>query len=160
AAMASFEEQTEYVVEALFSDLLSEEEADCRSLEMDSGGPPLLAEEPPTMFDPIVIASRLRQMGDQCNIDFERFSSEPLADVLKGKMERLGAAVDSLVRSCSDQIPELVYGKAFLCAAVKLLMYLTEKVPAVVRPSQFIGVINGNPQVRSYIEACGGWVRM
>ena len=44
------------------------------------------AEEPTTTFDPVVIASRLRQMGDQCNMDFERVSSEALAEVLNGKV--------------------------------------------------------------------------
>ncbi|XP_069731993.1 bcl-2-like protein 15 [Phaenicophaeus curvirostris] len=158
--MATFEEQTECVVEALFFDLLGEEESSCRSLEMDSGGPLLLAEEPPASFDPVLIASRLRQMGDQCNMDFERVSSEALADVLKGKMERFGAAVDSLSRSWSDQHPELVYEKAFLCVSVKLLMHLAKKIPTMVHPSQFVSVINGNPQVRSYIEACGGWEKL
>ncbi|NWH74697.1 B2L15 protein, partial [Piaya cayana] len=168
AAMATFEEQTECVVEALFFGLLGEEENGCRSLEVDSGGPLLLAEEPPATFDPVLIASRLRQMGDQCNMDFERVSSEALADVLKGKlqlpslclqMERFGTAVDSLSRSWSDQHPELVYEKAFLCVSVKLLMHLAKKIPTLVHPSQLVRVINGNPQVRSYIEACGGWVR-
>ncbi|NXY50734.1 B2L15 protein, partial [Ceuthmochares aereus] len=169
AVMGTFEEQTECVVEALFFDLLGEEESSFRSLETDSGGQLLLAEEPPATFDPIEIARRLRQMGDQCNMDFERVSSEALADVLKGKlklgslrlqMERFGTAVDSLSRSWSDQHPELVYEKAFLCVSVKLLMYLAKKIPTMVHPSQFVSVINGNPQVRSYIEACGGWVRM
>lgn len=38
AEMATFEEQTACVVEALFSDLLGDDESDCRSLETDSGG--------------------------------------------------------------------------------------------------------------------------
>ncbi|NWX48482.1 B2L15 protein, partial [Steatornis caripensis] len=170
AAMATFEEQTECVVEALFSDLLGEDESDCRSLETDSGEPVQSAGERPTKFDPVVIASRLRRMGDQCNMDFEKVSSEALADVLKGKklkppsrclqMEKFGAAVDSLSRSWSDQNPELVYERAFLCVSVKLLMHVAKKVPAMVYPNQLIKVINGNSQVRSYIEACGGWVRM
>ncbi|NWR77667.1 B2L15 protein, partial [Centropus unirufus] len=168
AAMATFEEQTEFVVEALFSSLLGGDESECRSLEVDSGGSLLLAEEPPGTFDPVVVASRLRQMGDQCNMDFERVSSEALADVLDGKlklaslclqMERFGSAVDSLSKSWSDQHPELAYEKAFLCVSVKLLMHLTKKVPAMVHPSHFIRVINGNLRVRSYIEASGGWVR-
>ena len=46
------------------------------------------AGEPPTTFDPVVVASRLRRMGDQCNLDFERVSSEALAEVLKGKVKR------------------------------------------------------------------------
>ncbi|KAM6044214.1 bcl-2-like protein 15 isoform 1-T1 [Chlamydotis macqueenii] len=84
-AMATFEEQTACVVEALFSDLLGEDESDYRSLETDSGGPVPSAGQPPTRFDPVVVASRLRQMGDQCNMDFERVSSEALTEVLMGK---------------------------------------------------------------------------
>ncbi|NXS65544.1 B2L15 protein, partial [Pandion haliaetus] len=170
AAMATFEEQTACVVEALFSDLLSEDESDCRSLETDSGEPVQLAGQPPTRFDPVMVASRLRQMGDQCNMDFERVSSEALTEVLKGKklkllsrclqMEKFGAAVDSLSRSWSDQNPELVYERVFLCVSVKLLMHVAKKVPAMVHPNQLIKVINGNSQVRNYIEACGGWVRV
>ncbi|NWH50805.1 B2L15 protein, partial [Fregata magnificens] len=160
AEMATFEEQTQCIVEALFSDLLGEDETECRSLETDSGEPVQSAGEPPTRFDPVVVASRLRQMGDQCNMDFERVSSEALAEVLKGKMEKFEAAVDSLSRSWSDQNPEMVYERAFLSVSVKLLMYVAKKVPAMVRPSQLIEVINGNSQVRNYIEACGGWVRM
>lgn len=49
--------------------------------------PMQLAGEPRTRFDPVVVASRLRQMGDQCNMDFERVSSEALAEVLKGKVK-------------------------------------------------------------------------
>lgn len=45
------------------------------------------AGEPPTRFDPVVVASRLRRMGDQCNVDFEKVSSEALAEVLKGKVK-------------------------------------------------------------------------
>ncbi|KFQ12796.1 Bcl-2-like 15, partial [Leptosomus discolor] len=138
------EEQTACVVEALFSDLLGEE-------------PVQSAGEPPTTFDPVVVASRLRRMGDQCNMDFERVSSEALAEVLKGKMEEFGAAVESLVRRWSDQNPELVYERAFLCVSVKLLMHVAKKVLAVLHPNQLTKVINGNARVRNYIEACGGW---
>ncbi|XP_076214040.1 bcl-2-like protein 15 [Aptenodytes patagonicus] len=155
--MATFEEQTECIVEALFSDLTGEDGSDCRSLETDSGDPVQSAGEPPTRFDPVVVASRLRQMGDQCNMDFEKVSSEALAEVLKGKMEKFGAAVDSLSRSWSNQNPELVYERVFLSVSVKLLMHVAKKVPSMVQPSQLINVINGNSQVRSYIEACGGW---
>ncbi|NXV17835.1 B2L15 protein, partial [Cepphus grylle] len=164
AAMATFEKQTECVVNALFLDLLGDDESDCRNLETDSEGDELKT------FDAVVIASRLRQMGDQCNMDFERVSSEALAEVLEGEvkhtlscpalMENFGAAVDSLSRSWSDRNPELVYERAFLCVSAKLLMYLFKKVPAMVHPSYLIRAINGNSQVRNYIEAHGGWVRM
>ncbi|KAM6237289.1 bcl-2-like protein 15 isoform 2-T2 [Porphyrio hochstetteri] len=158
--MATFEEQTECVVEALFSDLLGEDECCCRCLETDSGEPVQSAGDPSTPFDPVVIASRLRQMGDQCNLEFERVSSEAVAEVLAGKMEKFGAAVETLSRSWCDQNPELGYERAFLCVSVKLLMHVVKKVPAMVQPIQLIKVINGNPQVRRHIEASGGWVRM
>ncbi|KFV46276.1 Bcl-2-like 15, partial [Tyto alba] len=154
------EEQTACVVEALFSDLLGEDESVCRSLETDSGELVQSAAQPPTSFDPVVIASRLRRMGDQCNMDFERVSSEALAEVLKGKMEKFSAAVDFLIRRWSDQNPELGYERAFLCISVKLMIHVAKKVPAKVHPNQLITMINGNSQVRNYIEACGGWVRM
>ncbi|KAM7082563.1 bcl-2-like protein 15 [Ciconia maguari] len=115
------------------------------------------AGEPPAGFDPVVVASRLRRMGDQCNVDFERVSSEALAEVLKGKMEKFGAAVESLSRSWINQNPELVYGRVFLSVSVKLLMHLAKKVSDKVNHKQLSEVINGNSQVRSYIEDCGGW---
>ncbi|XP_009637682.1 bcl-2-like protein 15 [Egretta garzetta] len=155
--MATFEEQTACVVEALFSDLTGDNETECRSLETDSGEPVLSAGEPPASFDPVVIASRLRRMGDQCNMDFERVSSEALAEVLRGKMEKFGAAVDSLSRTWSDRNPEMAYERAFLSIAVKLLMHVTKKVPAIVQRNQLVQAINGNSRVRSYIESCGGW---
>ncbi|XP_035417467.1 bcl-2-like protein 15 [Cygnus atratus] len=155
--MTTFEEQTEHVVNALYYDLLCGDEIDNRCLQTDSGGPVLFAGEPPSDFDPVIIASRLRQIGDQCNMDFERVSSEVLAEVLTGKMEKFGAAVDSLSRSWSDQNPEMVYERAFLSVSVKLMMYILKKVPSVFHPSQLITVINGNAQVKNYIEASGGW---
>ncbi|KAM9268516.1 bcl-2-like protein 15 [Morus bassanus] len=155
--MATFEEQTKCVVEALFSDLLGDDESGCRSLETDSGEPVQSAGEPLTGFDPVVIASRLQRIGDQCNMDFEKVSSEAVAEVLKGKMEKFGAAVDSLSRSWSDQNPEMVYERAFLSVSVKLLKHIAKKVPAIVHPNQLVQVINGNSKVRYYIEAHGGW---
>ncbi|NXS98745.1 B2L15 protein, partial [Jacana jacana] len=162
AAMVTFEEQTERVVNALFLDLhlfpdlhLGEDESDCWSLETDSEGDNL-----DVSFDPVVVASHLRQIGDQCNMDFEPVSSEALAQVLRGEMENFGAAVDSLIRSWSDRNPELVYERAFLSVSVKLLMHLAKKVPGMLHPRYLIGAINGNSQVRNYILARGGWVRM
>ncbi|NXX42102.1 B2L15 protein, partial [Tricholaema leucomelas] len=170
AAMATFEVQTACVVQALFSDLFDEEEIDCRSLETDSAGPARCTADPPLPFDTRVVASRLRQMGDQCNLDFERVSSEPLAAVLQGKkfrlpspclqVEKFGAAVESAIRRWNDQNPELLYERAFLCVCVKLVKFIGEKVPGVLDPTLLIREINGNARVRNYIEAHGGWVRI
>ncbi|NXK50420.1 B2L15 protein, partial [Chauna torquata] len=171
-AMKTFEEQTACVVEALFHDLLNEDGSDYRCLQADSGGSVQSAGESSSDFDPVIIASRLRQIGDQCNMDFERVSSQVVAEVLTGKvkdtlsclalsllfMEKFGAAVDSLSRSWSAQNPEMVYERAFLSVSVKLMMYVLEKVSAEVCRSQLITVINENTQVKNYIEACGGWV--
>uniref|UniRef100_A0A8C4K0W4 BCL2 like 15 n=1 Tax=Dromaius novaehollandiae TaxID=8790 RepID=A0A8C4K0W4_DRONO len=114
------------------------------------------AEETPSNFDPVVIASRLRSIGDECNIDFEN-SSQVVAEVLKGKIEKFEAAVDSLSRRWSNQNPELCYERAFLTISVKLAMCIAKKVPAVVHHIPLVELINGNSRVRSYIESCGGW---
>jgi len=55
-------------------------------------------EEPPSGFDPVIIANRLRQIGDQCNMDFERVSSQVLREVLMGKVKD---ASSHLVLGCS-----------------------------------------------------------
>ncbi|NXA52640.1 B2L15 protein, partial [Nothocercus julius] len=166
-AMSTFEKQTEYVVRALFSDLLNEDESACRCLEKDSGEAEQYADEIPGNFDPVVIASRLRSIGDQCNIDFE--NSSHVAEVLKGKfklsfwylqVEKFGAVVDSLSRSWSNQNPEFCYERAFLAISVKLAMCVAKKVPAMLHRIQLVELINGNSQVRSYIESSGGWVSM
>ncbi|XP_021232658.1 bcl-2-like protein 15 isoform X2 [Numida meleagris] len=117
-------------------------------------------EESPSYFDPVIIANRLRQIGDQCNMDFERVSSQVLREVLMGQMEKFGAAVDALSRRWSDQNPELVYERAFLSVSVKLMMYILKKGAAQVNPSHLIKAINENVQVKNYIEACGGWEKL
>ncbi|OXB56459.1 hypothetical protein ASZ78_004557, partial [Callipepla squamata] len=155
--MRTFEEQTACVVEALISDLLHEDEVSFRCLQTDSGGSVQFEEEPPSDFDPVIIASRLRQIGDQCNMDFERVSSEVVREVLTGKVEKFGAAVESLSRRWSDQNPELVYERAFLSVSVKLMAYILKKGVAMVDPSHLIKAINQNAQVKNYIEARGGW---
>ncbi|NXK17139.1 B2L15 protein, partial [Arenaria interpres] len=162
AAMVTFEKQTECVVNALFLDLLSKDESSCRNLETDSGAslsrPQASTEDDLDIpFDPVVVASRLRRIGDQCNMDFERVGLQPVTEVLRGEMGKFEAAVDSLARSWSNQNPELTYETAFLSVSVKLLMYLAKKVPGVLHPRYITGAINGNSQVRNYIEAHGGW---
>uniref|UniRef100_A0A7M4FC08 BCL2 like 15 n=1 Tax=Crocodylus porosus TaxID=8502 RepID=A0A7M4FC08_CROPO len=73
---STFEEQTECVVEALLSDLLGgKEEVAWRSLETDST----------IRFDAVVIASRLRMLGDMCNQDLEGPAQQVITDMTSGK---------------------------------------------------------------------------
>lgn len=52
----------------------------------------------------------------------------------------------------------LEYEQSFLAVAVKLFQCLVQNAPAVVVPDLLIQTINGNPEVRGYIERQGGWV--
>ncbi|XP_065596267.1 bcl-2-like protein 15 [Cyrtonyx montezumae] len=158
--MRTFEEQTACIVEALINDLLNEDGVSFRCLQTDSGGSVQVEEEQPSDFDPVIIASRLRQIGDQCNMDFERVSSQDVHEVLTGKVEKFGAAVESLSRRWSDQNPELLYERAFLSISVKLMVYILKKGVAMADPSHLIKAINQNAQVKNYIEACGGWEKL
>ncbi|XP_039391969.1 bcl-2-like protein 15 [Mauremys reevesii] len=160
----TFEEQTECIVEALLSDLLGEDEGFAyRSLETDSFAAsnaerePSAGAEASSTFDSVIIASRLRRLGDQYNEDLEQPAQRIIAEVAKGKVEEFGVMVDSLSKSWSSLNPELGYERAFLAVSVKLLAYLSRKVPAVARRIQLVELINGNREVRGYIETRGGW---
>uniref|UniRef100_A0A674K5Z7 BCL2 like 15 n=1 Tax=Terrapene triunguis TaxID=2587831 RepID=A0A674K5Z7_9SAUR len=147
----TFEEQTECIVEALLSDLLGEDEwLASRSLETDSFA---------DTFDSVIIASRLRRLGDQYNEDLEQPAQRVIAEMAKGKVMQNHSLfmVDSLSKSWSSLNPGLGYERAFLAVSVKLLAYLSRKVPAVARRIQFVELINGNREVRGYIETRGGW---
>ncbi|XP_065259456.1 bcl-2-like protein 15 isoform X1 [Emys orbicularis] len=173
----TFEEQTECIVEALLSDLLGEDEwLASRSLETDSfaeshaGCTPFSCSlsavlegelsagaEASSTFDSVIIASRLRRLGDQYNEDLEQPAQRVIAEMAKGKVEEFGVMVDSLSKSWSSLNPGLGYERAFLAVSVKLLAYLSRKVPAVARRIQLVELINGNREVRGYIETRGGW---
>uniref|UniRef100_A0A8D0GZZ7 BCL2 like 15 n=1 Tax=Sphenodon punctatus TaxID=8508 RepID=A0A8D0GZZ7_SPHPU len=154
----TFEEQTECVVKALLSGLLENEEISFRSLKADSAGRSLpAAASDASTFDPVVIASRLRVLGDLYNEDLEQPAQQLIAEVTKGKVEQFGATVDSLSKIWSTLNPGLGYERAFLAVSVKLFVYLAQKVPSVVSRLQLADIINGNRQVRGYIEAHGGW---
>ncbi|CAM5118946.1 unnamed protein product [Natator depressus] len=173
----TFEEQTECIVEALLTDLLGEDEGTAfHSLETDSFAescagctsfPCSLSAvlelqlsagaEASSTFDSVIIASHLRRLGDEYNEDLERPAQHIIAEVAKGKVEEFGVMVDSLSKSWSSLNPELGYERAFLAVSVKLLVYLSRKVPAVARQIQLVQLINGNREVRGYIETRGGW---
>ncbi|XP_043356264.1 LOW QUALITY PROTEIN: bcl-2-like protein 15 [Dermochelys coriacea] len=170
----TFEEQTECIVEALLSDLLGEDEGTAfHSLETDSfseSGAGYTAfpcslsavlelqlsagAEASSTFDSVIIASHLRRLGDEYNEDLERPAQRI---VVEGKVEEFGVMVDSLSKSWSSLNPELGYERAFLAVSVKLLVYLSQKVPAMARQIQLVELINGNREVRAYIETRGGW---
>ncbi|CAM4608287.1 bcl-2-like protein 15 isoform X2 [Lepidochelys kempii] len=160
----TFEEQTECIVEALLSDLLGEDEGTAfHSLETDSSAESCTelqlsaGAEASSTFDSVIIASHLRRLGDEYNEDLERPAQRIIAEVAKGKVEEFGVMVDSLSKSWSSLNPELGYERAFLAVSVKLLVYLSRKVPAVARQIQLVELINGNREVRGYIETRGGW---
>nr|XP_005294966.1 bcl-2-like protein 15 isoform X2 [Chrysemys picta bellii] len=160
----TFEEQTECIVEALLSDLLGEDEwFASRSLETDSFAESHAEHEASapaessSTFDSVIIASRLRRLGDQYNEDLEQPARRVIAEMAKGKVEEFGVMVDSLSKSWSSLNPGLGYERAFLAVSVKLLAYLSRKVPAVARQIQLVELINGNREVRGYIETRGGW---
>ncbi|XP_019402349.1 PREDICTED: bcl-2-like protein 15 [Crocodylus porosus] len=153
---STFEEQTECVVEALLSDLLGgKEEVAWRSLETDSTIRAESALGGSSEFDAVVIASRLRMLGDMCNQDLEGPAQQVITDMTSGKVEAFQAAVESLSRSWSSQNPELGYERALLSVSVKLGMYVAQKIPAV--KEQLVELINGNRRVRGYIQNQGGW---
>ncbi|XP_053101828.1 bcl-2-like protein 15 [Hemicordylus capensis] len=108
-------------------------------------------------FDPVTIASRLRDIGDQYNEDLGQLGEMIIAEVTKGKLEKFGETVDSLSKQWISQNSGLQYETAFLAVAVKLFVYVAQKTRNAASRELLTGAINENPQVRGYIERQGGW---
>ncbi|XP_054836987.1 bcl-2-like protein 15 [Eublepharis macularius] len=155
----TFEEQTEKIVEVLLSDFLEEKlQIECRGLDSQPANvTEAAAGDTSSIFDPVIIASRLQEIGDQYNKDLTQHVHMLAAEMVEGKLEKFGEMVESLSKEWCSYNPGLEYERAFLAVSVRLFKYLVRKVSSVAQSALLTGLINGNAQVRVYIEEHGGW---
>ncbi|XP_039218404.1 bcl-2-like protein 15 isoform X2 [Crotalus tigris] len=175
----TFEEQTEQIVEALFTTLcLKKQELQVtdRGLKLHSEneihlqGPcsqNLLRAEPQgirqrvdsaSSFDPVDIANLLQSIGDQYNGEMEGQVQAVIAEESTTKIKKFGEVAKSLSRIWISQTPGLEPVSAFLAVAVKLFEQLVEKTHGDHHQINILTeTINRNPEVRGYIERQGGW---
>ncbi|KAM3840472.1 bcl-2-like protein 15 isoform 1-T4 [Vipera latastei] len=160
----TFEEQTEQIVEALFSTLcLKKQESPVteRCLKLCTANAPLVQGEERVVsasrFDPVLIANLLRSIGDQCQVEMEGQVQAVIAEESTTQIKKFGEVAKSLSRIWISQTHGLEPERAFLGVAVKLCATLIEKTHETFSASILTETINRNPEVRDYIERQGGW---
>lgn len=151
----TFEEQTECIVNCLLQEFSGVEEhrADNRMFcgdETDSGGA--------CSFDEVIIAGRLRELGDKFNGDLEASTRNIAETSLEQETQtKLKDVVESLSKTWCAQDSSLVYERAFLGVSVKLLLYMAKKSPEMktMMRTTITNLINHGLQ--EYIQSQGGW---
>ncbi|XP_034270164.1 bcl-2-like protein 15 [Pantherophis guttatus] len=109
-------------------------------------------------FDPVDIAILLRSIRDQYKTEMEGQVQAVLAEESITKIKKFGEVAESLSRNWSSQTPGLEPERAFLAVVVKLFEKLIKKTHGDKGQINILmETINGNPEVRGYIERQGGW---
>ncbi|KAM6456838.1 bcl-2-like protein 15 [Liasis olivaceus] len=158
----TFEEQTEQIVEALFTSLFPKKQAPQvtdRCLEIHFEG--LSKADSASSFNPVDIANILRSLADQYNAELEGHVQAVIAEKSKAKLKKFSEVAESLSRTWSSQTPGLEYERAFLAVAVKLFEYFIQKTAVGSGQINLLTeTINTNAEVRGYIERQGGWANL
>ncbi|XP_026568710.1 bcl-2-like protein 15 [Pseudonaja textilis] len=153
----TFEEQTERIVEALFTKFCSKKsQVTGRCLQLQSE---IKAHEQgsASSFNPVDIADSLKSLGDKYNAEIESHVQAVIAEESIRKIKKFGEVTESLSRNWISQTPGLEPERVFLAAAVKLFVKFMKKTGDKGQINILTETINGNPELRGYIERQGGW---
>uniref|UniRef100_A0A670YQB7 BCL2 like 15 n=1 Tax=Pseudonaja textilis TaxID=8673 RepID=A0A670YQB7_PSETE len=107
-------------------------------------------------FNPVDIADSLKSLGDKYNAEIESHVQAVIAE--ESIRKKFGEVTESLSRNWISQTPGLEPERVFLAAAVKLFVKFMKKTGDKGQINILTETINGNPELRGYIERQGGWV--
>ncbi|XP_058032912.1 bcl-2-like protein 15 [Ahaetulla prasina] len=179
----TFEEQTKQIAEELFTTLYSRKQYPLQARKMiiiedleltryrtwtsvpadselirhraQASGP---AVDSASSFDPVDIAMLLGSIRDQYKTEMEGQVQAVIAEESITTIKKCGEVAESLSRNWISQTPGLEPERAFLAVAVKLFEKLINETHGDKGQINILTeTINGNPEVRSYIERQGGW---
>ncbi|KAJ1138743.1 hypothetical protein NDU88_005124 [Pleurodeles waltl] len=152
----TFEKQTNEVVLALFNHSEKEQELNFRDLEPASAG----EEEQEDDFDPYIVSSRLRAIGDQLDEDVRAEAQQFVQDPVN-LVEGFSNVVDSLSHTWVVRNPDMTIEKAVLKVAVSLALCVFQLAPSMkeVVQSTLTDCLT-SPSLSAFIEEQGGWMNV
>ncbi|XP_029429984.1 bcl-2-like protein 15 [Rhinatrema bivittatum] len=154
--MRPFEEQTECIVKALLAELLGEnEEASFRQLQSDSLGG---NESDEDTFDPQLIATQLRDMGDRINKEIKEHMKQLTQDWGNEKVVLdFPEACTTISNTWTARHPEAASEMSLLSVTVALVKYVVNRAPQLREKVASAMTTFINSKLTSHIQSLGGW---
>ncbi|XP_069489468.1 bcl-2-like protein 15 [Ambystoma mexicanum] len=158
----TFAEQTEEVVQALFAEFSGHHAAEQTVFNRDLVVDSATGEEQEDDFDPYIVASRLRSIGDQLDAELAGCAQQLITETAKERLqEGFSEAVRSLSTTWVSASPEMGAEKCLMKAAVNLALYLSRKAPtlAAAMHSTLTNFLT-SPELSTFVQHQGGWMEV
>ncbi|KAI1893126.1 hypothetical protein AGOR_G00140700 [Albula goreensis] len=143
------QDQTYRIVLCLFDDQYAENRGFANDLQTDG--------DDDDSFDPVIIADKLREIGDEIQETVIWKFKNDLQNAARGQVEKVfSSAVDTLCKSWVTE-GEVAPEKHLLKASVMLGLYVKKNCPDMVTAVQSAMTTFLNTRVAPWVAQQGGW---